>query len=132
MNEADLRIGDAERASAAAELGEHYAQGRIDLEEHAERLDRIWAARTRRELAPVFADLPGHAPPAAYAGPRRSGRPSRPHRPGGVPFVLLAVLAVLVVVTVVTHLPLVLVGLGVWFLVTRNRCAPRSRRPHWS
>jgi len=132
MNEADLRISDAERADAAAALGEHYAQGRLDLDEHAERLDRIWAARTRRELAPVFADLPGHAPPAAYAGSGRTRHVGRTHRTGGVPFALVAVLVVLTLVTVATHLPLVLIGLGVWFLASRNRCSPRSRRPHWS
>jgi hypothetical protein len=133
MNEADLRISDAERADAAAALGEHYAQGRIDLDEHAERLDRIWAARTRRELAPVFADLPGYAPPTTYAGPGRSRPARRSHRTGGVPFVLVAVRVVLAVVTVATHLPLVLIGLGVWFLVARSRsrhfCAPRVRGP---
>lgn len=131
MNEADFRISDAERADAAAALGEHYAQGRIDLDEHAERLDRIWAARTRRELAPVFADLPGHAPATAYAGSGRARRAGRSHRTGGVPFALVAVLGVLAGVTVVTHLPLVLIGLGVWFLVARSRsrhfCAPRLR-----
>lgn len=129
---ADLRIGDAERADAAAELDEHYARGRIDTDEHAERLDRIWAARTRRELAPVFADLPGHRPLAPYAAP--GARPTRGRRrgPWGIPLGVAVVLAVLLVVTVVTHLPLVLIILGVWFLASRNRCAPRSRRPHWS
>ena len=29
MNDQDLRISDAEREQAAADLGEHYAQGRI-------------------------------------------------------------------------------------------------------
>ncbi len=55
----ELRIGDSDRAAAAEELAEHYAVGRLSTEEHSERLDRIWAARTRSELAPVFADLPG-------------------------------------------------------------------------
>ncbi|HUA30142.1 MAG TPA: DUF1707 domain-containing protein, partial [Streptosporangiaceae bacterium] len=35
----DLRIGDAEREAAAASLREHYAQGRLTLEEFNERLD---------------------------------------------------------------------------------------------
>jgi len=65
----ELRIGDAERTAAADELGEHYAQGRLTAEEHSERLDRIWAARTSSDLAPVFADLPGstYHPPRAYS-----------------------------------------------------------------
>ena len=47
MSGEQLRLSDAERDQAAAALGEHYAQGRLTQEEHAERLDRIWAARTR-------------------------------------------------------------------------------------
>src|SRR5687767_12078796 len=57
----ELRIGDADRTAAADELAEHYAQGRLSPEEHSERLDRIWSAKTRAELTPVFADLPGSA-----------------------------------------------------------------------
>ena len=32
--------------------------GRITTEEHSERLEQIWAARTAADLAPAFADLP--------------------------------------------------------------------------
>ena len=80
MSDQELRISDAEREQAAADLGEHYAQGRITTEEHRERLDQIWAARTRRELGPVFADLPGRTFPARGSG----GRPTcAAPRPGG-------------------------------------------------
>ena len=58
MDGDDLRIGDAERERAAAELGEAYAQGRLTADEHSERLDRIWASRTRGDLGPILADLP--------------------------------------------------------------------------
>ncbi|MGZ4449217.1 MAG: DUF1707 SHOCT-like domain-containing protein [Nocardioides sp.] len=136
MNEQHLRMSDAEREAAASELGEHYAQGRLSAEEHAERLDLVWAARTRGELGPVFADLPGHRP-TAYAGPRRgSDRPARgywssgpvPFR-RGVPTPLLVVLAVLLVVTVVTHLPVIVLGLLVWwFVATRHHRWTRQRR----
>lgn len=122
MNDQHLRMSDAEREQAAAELGEHYAQGRLGVEEHAERLDRIWAARTRGELAPVFADLP--RPHAAFA----AGRPSRSSRRfRGVPLPLVVLLVVLLAVTVVSHLPLILVGLAVWFLLSRGQCSPRRR-----
>src|SRR3954451_18492603 len=57
----ELRIGDAERTAAADELAEHYAQGRLSTEEHHDRLDGIWAARTASDLALIFADLPGSA-----------------------------------------------------------------------
>ncbi len=131
MNDDQLRIGDAEREQAAAELGEHYAQGRLAAEEHTERLDQIWAARTRSDLLPVFRDLPG---------PHRSV-PSVPHSfergywsPGpwagrrGVPGPLVVVLAVLLAITVVTHIPVVLVGLLVVVFVASRR----RRHSRWS
>lgn len=122
MSDEQLRMSDAERDLAAAALGEHYAQGRLTTEEHAERLDRIWSSRTRGELAPIFRDLPGTA-----HGPFDSTPTRRPRR--GLPTPLLVAFAVLLVLTVVTHLPLLLIGLLVWFFViarTRNRT--RSRR----
>ena len=83
----ELRIGDADRTAAAEELAEHYAQGRISAEEHSDRLDRIWAAKTRADLAPVFTDLPGSAyrTPTAYPS---ADRPAIGHdRPrGGRPY----------------------------------------------
>lgn len=126
-----LRISDAEREQAAAELAEHYAQGRITTEEHAERLDRIWASRTRGELAPIFGDLPGRYGPVAPA-PRPGVRrptywaPGPPFR-GGIPGPVFAVLAVLLALTIITHLPLILFGLLVLLFV-----GARRRRHQWS
>lgn len=107
-----LRVGDAERDRAAAEVTEHAALGRLDPEEHAERLDAVWTARTRGDLAVVFHDLPGHdvVPP----GPGR--RPGPGWRP--VPFVPIAV--VLVVLSVLTHLPF-------WVLISFVGCGFFSR-----
>lgn len=117
MSDQNLRMSDAEREQAAAELAEHFAQGRLTPEEHSERLDQVWAARTRGELAPVFRDLPrGRA--MAYAAPRVDrvrGRVAGGRR--GIPVPVLVVLAILLVVTVVSKLPIILVGLLVWFLV---------------
>ena len=126
MNEQDLRISDAEREQAAADLGEHYAQGRITTDEHRERLDQIWAARTRRELGPIFADLPGRSFPARATA---SARPA-PRHPGWrrIPPPLLALFVALAVVTAVTHLPLILVGIGAWFLFSRGLCGVRSHQ----
>lgn len=136
MTEDRLRIGDAEREHAAADLGEHFVQGRLSAEEHADRLERVWSARTRADLAPLFADLPGRFGPVAapatgtarratyWSGgvaPFRRGRPS--------PWVL--VLAVLLGVTVVTHVPVILVGgLVLLFVLTRHR-GPACHR-NWS
>jgi Domain of unknown function (DUF1707) len=124
MNDQDLRLSDAEREQAAADLGEHYAQGRLTTEEHRERLDQIWAARTRRELGPTFADLPGRTFPARAPAAARSA----PRRPGWrrIPPPLLVLLVVLVAVTAVTHLPLILIGIGAWFLLGRGFCGTRT------
>ncbi|NDL57759.1 DUF1707 SHOCT-like domain-containing protein [Phytoactinopolyspora mesophila] len=54
-----LRIGDAERDSAASTLSEHYASGRLTKSEYDERLEGIWAAKFDADLQPLFADLPG-------------------------------------------------------------------------
>lgn len=61
MSEEELRISDAERSAAADRLGEHLATGRITPEEHSERLDAIFAARTNSELAVPFRGLPEQA-----------------------------------------------------------------------
>ncbi len=54
-----LRIGDAERDAAAADLGEHYAAGRLSLDELNERLDAVFSSKTFGQLTRVMADLPG-------------------------------------------------------------------------
>jgi hypothetical protein len=129
MSDEQLRIGDAEREQAATALGEHYAQGRISADEHAERLELIWHARTRGDLQPVFRDLPDPTRRTASVDrPRRSGR--RGYRPP-----LFAVLAVLLVLTVITHKPLILLGILVAVFVIsrrRHRFAAHGRTGHWS
>ncbi|KQW47703.1 hypothetical protein ASC77_14840 [Nocardioides sp. Root1257] len=127
MSDEQLRIGDAERELAATALGEHFAQGRITADEHAERLEQVWAARTRAELQPVFRDLPGPA--------RTPERSPRAFRPGRFPRPLFVVLAVLGVLTVLTHVPFLLLGvLAVVFVVSRrrHRFAGHGRGGYWS
>ena len=72
-----LRLSDAERDEAARLLGEHYAAGRLTPAEHDERTDRAYAARTRGELPPLFADLPGGSP----WNPPSETRPPAPAAP---------------------------------------------------
>jgi len=128
VNDGQLRISDAERERAAGELGEHYAQGRLTSEEHTERLDRIWSSRTRAELGPVFADLPGphgpQTPPAPRAAPPRTSALRHARR---LPTPILVVVALLVALTVLTHLPLILVGLVGWFLISSHRRGGQRR-----
>ena len=59
-----LRIGDADREATAASLREHYAAGRLSLEEFNERIDAAFAATTQAQLRRITGDLP-HTPPSA-------------------------------------------------------------------
>ncbi len=48
--ERNVRVSDADRDSVAAQLREHYAQGRLTMDELNERLDRVFRSRTRTDL----------------------------------------------------------------------------------
>ena len=64
-----MRVGDAERDAAAADLGEHYTAGRLTLEELHERLEAVFAAKTFGQLARIMSDLPGSGRLAGLARP---------------------------------------------------------------
>ena len=53
-----LRASDADRDRAASVLNEALAEGRLTPEEHSERLDSIYAAKTQADLVPALEDLP--------------------------------------------------------------------------
>ncbi|MEV1011221.1 DUF1707 domain-containing protein [Streptomyces sp. NPDC049881] len=78
-----VRASDAERDRVAEILAQALGDGRLDAEEHAERVDAVYAAKTVAELEPLIRDLPegqAFAPPAARAaGPAPEVRPA----PGG-------------------------------------------------
>ena len=92
----EMRVGDAEREAAAAELREHYASGRLTLDELNERIDKAFAAKTRGDLNALMTDLPSRRPdgaaglpeagPTGDSGPFGAGGPfgpSGPFGPGG-------------------------------------------------
>ncbi len=71
----NVRVGDADRDAIAAQLREHYADGRLTLDELNERLDQTFAARTATDLNEVMRDLP-HVPrpaPGPLVGSTGSG-----------------------------------------------------------
>lgn len=130
MSDQSIRLSDAEREAAATDLGEHFAQGRLTADEHAERLEQVWAAKTRGEIAPIFRDLP--SPYAAVSAPvtvrddRYWNTGLRPFR-RGVPAPLLVVLAVLIVLSAIAHFPFFLLGFALfWFVVLRHRGPRRA------
>ena len=57
-----MRVGDAERQAAADRLKVALDEGRLELNEYDERLQRAYAAKTYRELDGLTADLPGVIP----------------------------------------------------------------------
>ena len=126
MSDPRTRIGDSDRERAMADLAGHYADGRLDHEEYDERLDAIWTARTRADLAVLFSDLPRpEAPrPAAQARPQARFSPALagPRRR----FPMLPVIAVLVLLSALTHAPFWLLIFPLVFLRSRRgaACAP--------
>ena len=128
MSNDTLRLSTAEREQASARLAEHFAEGRLDNDEYAERLDRIWAARTRGELRPVFRDLPGGTQPPAPAA-RALVRERRRRR--RLPFPVVLLVALVVGAVVLTHPLVLLVGLAVWFVFLRGRSRPVWCHRRW-
>jgi hypothetical protein len=78
----NVRVGDADREGVAAQLREHYADGRLTLDELNERLDQAFAAKTRADLNTVLRDLPHTARPAA-GGPYGAMQPTGMSSGGG-------------------------------------------------
>ena len=82
----NVRVGDADRDAVTAQLREHYADGRLTLEELNERLDQAFAAKTKADLNTVMRDLPQAAQPTAgmpyggtaWQGPAWPGPMARP------------------------------------------------------
>ncbi|WP_150244950.1 DUF1707 SHOCT-like domain-containing protein [Nocardiopsis quinghaiensis] len=72
-----IRASDADRDSVAHRLREALAEGRLDPDEHSERLDSVYRAKTLGELVPITEDLPAESGPSASVAPTdfRSPRP---------------------------------------------------------
>lgn len=68
----NLRASDADRAQVATVLNTAYAEGRLTLDEHDQRLDEVMAARTFDDLIPITRDLVVVAPPPPACPDRTS------------------------------------------------------------
>lgn len=75
-----LRASDADRDRAASVLNEAMAEGRLTAEEHSDRLDGIYAAKTNADIVPYLADLPAHLPGSAVVSRPASNAPAVPGR----------------------------------------------------
>jgi len=90
MSREDMRAGDADRKAVADQLKAALDEGRLDLHEYDERLQRTYAAKTYADLDGLLGDLPGTVPversqlqPAAapHAGPVDSSPADRSGNP---------------------------------------------------
>jgi hypothetical protein len=129
----ELRVSDADRDLAIAELSEHFQTGRLTQEEFDDRSARALQARTGRELTELFADLPGTGSAGpAWSGPSWTGasptgassrvsgrfdRSPRRSRPVGLVVVVIAAIAIASLLGAVAHftfgwlIPLLIVAL---------------------
>jgi hypothetical protein len=88
MGREDLRAGDGDRKAVAEQLKAALDEGRLDLSEYDERLQRTYAAKTYADLDGLLDDLPGTVPvqhsqiqPAAPVA--AVAEPVHPVSPGG-------------------------------------------------
>ena len=130
-----LRVSDADRDRAIAELSEHFQAGRLTAEELEDRTGRALQARTAGELADLFADLP-RKPPASPAPASASPFPASPFpaSPGPlqavrVPVVPVAIIAVVALVSILSGHPGLIALVPVLVLViVRRLTGGRGRR----
>ncbi|MFE7123986.1 DUF1707 domain-containing protein [Streptomyces sp. NPDC057617] len=84
---AGIRASDADRDRIADILREALAEGRLDAEEHGERIDAVYRAKTLGELEPLVRDLPATgadgrpAAPAAHSSAGYGYGPEDPTAP---------------------------------------------------
>src|SRR3954469_7941264 len=98
-----MRAGDKDRQHVVEQLGKHFAEGRLTVQEFDERVVRAHASVYLDELPSLTVDLPGD-PPLQQSHPR----PTRPPRrvPSGVlVFVIAMLLAWSMVAAVINGAP---------------------------
>jgi hypothetical protein len=62
MGREDMRAGDSDRQAIADQLKTALDEGRLDLSEYDERLQKTYAAKTYADLDGLLDDLPGTVP----------------------------------------------------------------------
>jgi len=128
----DLRVSDADRDRALADLSEHFQAGRLTLEEFEERSGQALEARTARELTALFTDLPPAQAGTAGAVAVPEARRHLPAAPVVAAAVALSAAAIVVAVLARSGLGhhhgfVVPVPLFVLFFIVRRLAWGRSR-----
>jgi Domain of unknown function (DUF1707) len=119
-----LRISDADRDRAIAELSEHFQAGRLTADELDDRTGRALQARTAADLAALFTDLPRQHPAPAAPAPAPAGS----HLPARVPVVPIAIIAVIVLSGLLTGHPRLIALVPILALIIVRRLAGAGRR----
>ncbi|RJL22493.1 DUF1707 SHOCT-like domain-containing protein [Bailinhaonella thermotolerans] len=70
--DAHLRASDEDRERVVQVLGDALTAGRLSADEHSERLDAVYAAKTLGELEPITYDLPATSAPGYIPSARAS------------------------------------------------------------
>jgi hypothetical protein len=115
-----MRAGDKDRQRVVEQLGKHFGEGRLTVEEFDERVVRAHASVYLDELPALTADLPGD--PAPPRPPTRSAV-----RVPGVFVLLIAMLLAWSMVAAVVYSVPPLFGLFLLFLFVRHMRWSR----HW-
>src|ERR1700761_8239023 len=63
MGRDEMRVGDSDRKAVADQLKTALDEGRLDLSEYDERLQKTYGAKTFADLDGLLDDLPGTVPP---------------------------------------------------------------------
>jgi hypothetical protein len=124
----NIRAADADRERAAERLRKSHAEGRLDMDEFQQRLERCYAAKTLGELRELVRDLPRED--EAWR------RPSPAWARWPVPSVVPILIAILVVSAAAGHhvfwlwLPLLFIFWRMSWWRRRRRWADAGRGPN--
>jgi len=83
MGRDEMRAGDGDRKAVADQLKTALDEGRLDLGEYDERLQKTYSAKTFGDLSGLLDDLPGtvpveHSQVQAYQTPSGAAAPAQP------------------------------------------------------
>jgi Domain of unknown function (DUF1707) len=113
-----MRAGDKDRQRVVEQLGKHFGEGRLTIDEFDERVVRAHSAVYLDELPALTVDLPGDPPPRRRPQPRR-------RQPPVALVAFLALLLVWSVVAAVVYSGPPLFALLILFLVLKHRHGSR-------
>jgi Domain of unknown function (DUF1707) len=110
-----MRAGDKDRQQVVEQLGKHFGEGRLTVQEFDERVVRAHGSVYLDELPALTADLPRDPEPR-----RRPTRPA-PRVPAGVFVLLIAMLLAWSMVTAVVYGAPPIFAFFLLFLLLRHR-----------